>query len=591
MKQSNRNIIAFLPRPMPDLTSLMSEWPEDFEKALTIAEMPTAVLNCNLKEYVEIICAIMDIPVYGNCIESLHLLFSLYMEFKNSQTKAHKNTPMGLRFGARRPKEKQTDDKKTRKSSKTKNADKSKTLPPTGAGSANKSADKGCSESSIPSSVNTTASNNLYNSQSAGNRGVLFRDNRFPDGTAMPRIRTQQTQINPPGDDREGHASPTGSVYSSASIQPAFLSYASYPSSYVPQLSTKPVETTTRIREHSHSDTVYQSVYPEPLPKPDYPVSNDGTGNSNRDSGLDTESRSSSTGKPVKAGAIEEYSRWKGASHQGAARQGKGFQLQHFSHDMPNSVYNFSESPQILLPKNYPINRDTPDFVNFAFTMPSRRQKQLNTNGTTYGTSVIPRKRLNQKDLDEKAYRLRSANRQYRCSSSSCSEDVIRTSRSTMFLQRIQLDDGLTSEKRNYGPGSGRSGRPFRREAESEEYTARSVSCGLPRDQPLRGGYFEEKNEVDRYGRLPPVKRPVSRTPDRREAWGFVNEEDNEDVSEIGEKAEVDNSEEETSDSQDAPCYPSLSRGYHGRSRMQPDFLRQSSAPSMANRKISVIKL
>ncbi|CDI97188.1 intraflagellar transport protein 46 [Echinococcus multilocularis] len=72
-------------KPMPDLTSLMSEWPEDFEKALTIAKMPTAVLNCNLKEYVEIICAIMDIPVYGNCIESLHLLFSLYMEFKNSQ--------------------------------------------------------------------------------------------------------------------------------------------------------------------------------------------------------------------------------------------------------------------------------------------------------------------------------------------------------------------------------------------------------------------------------------------------------------------------------------------------------------------------
>ncbi|VDK21897.1 unnamed protein product [Taenia asiatica] len=72
-------------KPMPDLTSLMSEWPEDFEKALKTAEAPTALLGCNLKEYVGIICAIMDIPVYGNRIESLHLLFSLYMEFKNSQ--------------------------------------------------------------------------------------------------------------------------------------------------------------------------------------------------------------------------------------------------------------------------------------------------------------------------------------------------------------------------------------------------------------------------------------------------------------------------------------------------------------------------
>ncbi|KAL5104255.1 hypothetical protein TcWFU_004274 [Taenia crassiceps] len=72
-------------KPMPDLTSLMSEWPEDFEKALKTAGIPTALLGCNLKEYVEIICAMMDVPVYSNRVESLHLLFSVYMEFKNSQ--------------------------------------------------------------------------------------------------------------------------------------------------------------------------------------------------------------------------------------------------------------------------------------------------------------------------------------------------------------------------------------------------------------------------------------------------------------------------------------------------------------------------
>lgn len=29
-------------------------------------------------------CAVMDIPVYDNIIESLHLLFTTFMEFKNN---------------------------------------------------------------------------------------------------------------------------------------------------------------------------------------------------------------------------------------------------------------------------------------------------------------------------------------------------------------------------------------------------------------------------------------------------------------------------------------------------------------------------
>lgn len=41
---------------MPDLTRLMSEWPGDFEKTLKAAEIPTAFLNCSLKDYVDIIC-------------------------------------------------------------------------------------------------------------------------------------------------------------------------------------------------------------------------------------------------------------------------------------------------------------------------------------------------------------------------------------------------------------------------------------------------------------------------------------------------------------------------------------------------------
>lgn len=218
---------------------------------------------------------------------------------------------MGLRFGGRRRKDKQTDGKKTQKSSNSRSVDKLNAHSPTSLGSAMKSVDyKSSMASSIPSSINATTSNNLYSSQSAGSRNVLFRDNRFPDGTAIPRIQTQQSHISLAGG-REGCVSPTGSVHSLTSTQPAIFNYASYPPSYVPQNSIKPADTTAKTRERAHNDGVYRPVYVEPLPKPDYPLSNDGTGNSNWDSGLDTESRSSSNGKPVFGGTVDRFHRWK----------------------------------------------------------------------------------------------------------------------------------------------------------------------------------------------------------------------------------------------------------------------------------------
>jgi intraflagellar transport protein 46 len=72
-------------KSMPDVEALMQEWPNQFEQLLATVGMPSAELDCNLSEYVDIICALLDIPVYKNRIQSLHVLFSLYMEFKNSQ--------------------------------------------------------------------------------------------------------------------------------------------------------------------------------------------------------------------------------------------------------------------------------------------------------------------------------------------------------------------------------------------------------------------------------------------------------------------------------------------------------------------------
>ncbi|KAM9370041.1 intraflagellar transport protein 46 homolog [Phaethornis superciliosus] len=72
-------------RPMPDIESLMQEWSPEFEELLGKVGLPTAEMNCNLSEYINMICAILDIPVYKGQIQPLHVLFSLYSEFKNSQ--------------------------------------------------------------------------------------------------------------------------------------------------------------------------------------------------------------------------------------------------------------------------------------------------------------------------------------------------------------------------------------------------------------------------------------------------------------------------------------------------------------------------
>ncbi|XP_026797726.3 intraflagellar transport protein 46 homolog [Pangasianodon hypophthalmus] len=72
-------------RPMPDIDMLMQEWPPEFEELLGKVNLPTADINCDLAEYIDIICGILDIPVYKNRIQSLHVLFTLYSEFKNSQ--------------------------------------------------------------------------------------------------------------------------------------------------------------------------------------------------------------------------------------------------------------------------------------------------------------------------------------------------------------------------------------------------------------------------------------------------------------------------------------------------------------------------
>ena len=87
---------------MPDIEALMQQWPPEYEDLLKEVKtknnleikqfylfnlkvnLPSADLNVELPVYVNILCGLLDIPVYKSKIQSLHVLFSLYSEFKNS---------------------------------------------------------------------------------------------------------------------------------------------------------------------------------------------------------------------------------------------------------------------------------------------------------------------------------------------------------------------------------------------------------------------------------------------------------------------------------------------------------------------------
>lgn len=72
-------------RAMPSIDSLMQIWPHEFEELLKEVSLPSPELNVDLNTYVDIICALLDIPVYKSRVQSIHVLLSLYSEFKNSE--------------------------------------------------------------------------------------------------------------------------------------------------------------------------------------------------------------------------------------------------------------------------------------------------------------------------------------------------------------------------------------------------------------------------------------------------------------------------------------------------------------------------
>eukprot|EP01116_Phalansterium_solitarium_P008531 TRINITY_DN2244_c0_g1_i2.p3 TRINITY_DN2244_c0_g1~~TRINITY_DN2244_c0_g1_i2.p3 ORF type:complete len:129 (+),score=55.97 TRINITY_DN2244_c0_g1_i2:297-683(+) len=72
-------------KPMPDIESLMQEWPNEIEKLLESIKLPTADLDVDVKTFSRIVCSIVDIPIHANVVEGLHVLFTLYSAFNANQ--------------------------------------------------------------------------------------------------------------------------------------------------------------------------------------------------------------------------------------------------------------------------------------------------------------------------------------------------------------------------------------------------------------------------------------------------------------------------------------------------------------------------
>lgn len=69
---------------MPDIDTLMQQWPTQVEDKLNDAQLDLSKLDCELPNLVDIVCNLIDVPVQPDTrIESLHTLFTLFLEVRN----------------------------------------------------------------------------------------------------------------------------------------------------------------------------------------------------------------------------------------------------------------------------------------------------------------------------------------------------------------------------------------------------------------------------------------------------------------------------------------------------------------------------
>lgn len=70
---------------MPTSDDLLAAWPEEFEQLLKEIPIPPPTIDLSLKDYIRMICAILDIPYHQDQpLASLYVLFNLFLDIKNN---------------------------------------------------------------------------------------------------------------------------------------------------------------------------------------------------------------------------------------------------------------------------------------------------------------------------------------------------------------------------------------------------------------------------------------------------------------------------------------------------------------------------
>lgn len=69
---------------MPDIDSLMQQWPAPVEDRLNQLQLDLSELDCDLPRLVDVVCNVLDLPARdGARLEALHTLFTLFLEVRN----------------------------------------------------------------------------------------------------------------------------------------------------------------------------------------------------------------------------------------------------------------------------------------------------------------------------------------------------------------------------------------------------------------------------------------------------------------------------------------------------------------------------
>lgn len=90
LHRSKHPLAVHLTQPMPDIDTLLQQWPADVEEMLNEMEMDFTQLDCELPRLVDVICNLLDIPAEeGTRLESLYTLFTLFLEVRNARAQKY----------------------------------------------------------------------------------------------------------------------------------------------------------------------------------------------------------------------------------------------------------------------------------------------------------------------------------------------------------------------------------------------------------------------------------------------------------------------------------------------------------------------